>query len=248
LGGEAEAPYYAIYGDYRGSRPRFYPREECPWLGRVEEAWKEIRAEFEDYHYRWGRPLEENFDPYDLGLSGWKTLNFVTYLRRYHRSCRAFPRTVALLESIPGLTSAFLNKLEPHSHVSPHNGDSNTTYRCHLGLIVPGGVEECGLQIGEERRGWQEGEAFAFCDAHRHWVWNDTDRDRVVLVFDVVRPEYAHRRLAICGKVLAAIALTLVRTRVPPLRRLPRPLLRAVHELLGLGFRLWLPLQRRWSR
>jgi ornithine lipid ester-linked acyl 2-hydroxylase len=231
-----EPLYFRIYGDYDGPRPVFYPRPECPWLADVEGHWRIIREEFEEHHYRRRARLSASYVPDDVEVRGWRSVNFVTYRHWYRANCAAFPRTVALLRSIPGLTSAFINLLEPHARLPEHNGDTNTTYRCHLGLIIPpGGVERCGLEAGGERTGWEEGRAFAFNEAFRHRVWNDTDRDRVVLVFDVMKPAYRGRRRAICGAVLGAIALTTLETAVPPLRRLPAAARRGLHRALGLA-------------
>ena len=84
----------------------------------------------------------------------------------------------------------------------------------------------------------------AICDAHEHAAWNDTDEPRVILVFDVMKPEYLSDQLRICGNVLAAITLHLLDTRLRLLSILPRPWLPAVHRSLGFAFRCWLPLQR----
>jgi aspartyl/asparaginyl beta-hydroxylase (cupin superfamily) len=228
----AEA-YLRIFGDYAGGGPVFYPRAECPWLADVEREWRAVRAEFEEHYYRRGHTLRAPFIPDDVEVTGWRSVNLVTYGHWYPESCRRFPRTAALMRTIPGLTSAFINLLEPHSSLPPHNGDTNTTYRCHLGLIVPGDVERCGLAVGGERTGWREGEAFAFNEAYRHAVWNDTDHDRVLLVFDVLRPEFSDRRKRICRDVLGAIALMALETRIPALRRLPHPARRGLHRMLG---------------
>ncbi len=227
--------YFRIYGDYREPAPVFYPRAECPWLGEIERHWTTIRDEFVAHRAR--HRLTESFVPDDVEIHGWRSVNFVTYLHWYRENCVHFPRTVALLRAIPHLTSAFINLLEPRAHLPPHNGDTNATYRCHLGLIIPGDVDQVGLEVGGERRGWGEGEAFAFNEAHRHRVWNDTDRDRAVLVFDVLRPEFRGRKVAICGDVLGAMTLTMLETKLPPLRRLPAPARRGLHRVLGLGAR-----------
>jgi aspartyl/asparaginyl beta-hydroxylase (cupin superfamily) len=233
----SEPPHTVLQGPYTGSQPRFYGREACPWLESVEAEWRVVRDEFEEA--RRGLALRRNFDPYGFDVEGWRTLNFQTYLRRYPESWRAFPRTARLLESIPRLTSAFLNVLEPRTRIPAHFGDSNTIVRCHLGLSIPGDVDACGIQVGEERRGWQEGRALAFCDAHRHFAWNETDRSRVVLVFDVMRPEYWADRHRICGDVLAAIGLTLFETRTGLYSRLPSRARAWLHRGLGLATGRW---------
>ena len=35
---------------------------------------------------------------------------------------------------------------------------------------------------------WKEGEIFVFDDTYEHEVWNDTDEERVILLFDFDRP------------------------------------------------------------
>ena len=56
----------------------------------------------------------------------------------------------------------------------------------HLALDVPPG---CGFRVGNAVREWVEGRAFAFDDTIEHEAWNDSDEDRVVLIFDIWRPE-----------------------------------------------------------
>lgn len=247
-----ERPYFRIYGDYAGGGPVFYPREECPWLVEMERQWRTIRSELEAYRGAGHRELAPSYVPDDVPIEGWRSINFVTYRHWYHRNCAPFPRTVAFLRSIPYLTSAFINLLEPGATLPPHNGDTDATYRSHLGLIVPSeSVDACGLAVHDQRIGWREGQAFAFNEAYRHHVWNRTDRDRVIMVLDVMRPAYRARGIALCGDVLAAMALTGLETAVPPLRRLPDPGRRLLHRTLGLAARGVLTLRddaRAWDQ
>jgi len=231
-----EPPYLRPFGDYVSRAPIFARREECPWLERVEAAWQTVRGEVEDYRRNRGGDVRASFVPDDVDIRGWDAINFVTYQHWYRRNCRAFPQTIALLRSIPDLITAYVSILAPGAGLPVHNGDTNTTYRCHLGLVVPpGGVDRCGLDVGGERTGWREGEAFAFNEAPRHFVWNHTERERIVLVFDVLRPQYRAQKLRICGDVLGAMSLTMLETKLPPLRRLPDAGRRAVHRALATG-------------
>jgi hypothetical protein len=233
-----EPLYFRIYGDYPGTGPVFYGRTECPWLAEIERHTPTIRRELDAFLARGRSGLTDSYVPDDVAVRGWRSINFVTYRHWYRRNCAQFPETVAILRTIPDLTSAFVNLLEPGASLPVHNGDTNTTYRCHVGLVVPSeNVAECGLAVGDERTGWREGAAFAFNEAYRHFVWNRTDGDRIVLVFDVMKPAYRARSLAICGDVLGAIALTGLETRVPILRRLPEAARRGLHRALGLAAR-----------
>jgi len=244
----SEPAHYRIYGDYAGAEPAFYRPDDFPWVDTLRRNWTAIRREFEDYAYRQGHTLKPNFAPDPVPLTGWRGIPFFTCLRRYDENCRRFPETVAVLESIPNLVSAFINLLEPHSRLPPHHGDTNTVYRVHLGLIVPGGVEQCGMQVDAERVGWREGDVFVFNDARRHFVWNDSERDRVVLVCDVAKPQYGGATPRACAKVLGSIAITFLQTRLRPLRRLPPAALRGLHEAASLPFRVYLTLHARRRR
>ncbi len=66
----------------------------------------------------------------------------------------------------------------------------NTRLVCHLPLIVPPG---CTFRVGNETREWREGKLVIFDDTIEHEAWNDSKEDRVVLIFDIWRPELSTR-------------------------------------------------------
>jgi aspartyl/asparaginyl beta-hydroxylase (cupin superfamily) len=66
----------------------------------------------------------------------------------------------------------------------------NSRLICHLPLIVP---PKCAFRVGNEVREWREGELLIFDDTIEHEAWNDSERDRVVLIFDIWRPELSER-------------------------------------------------------
>ena len=76
--------------------------------------------------------------------------------------------------------------LAPNTAIPPHVGVSNARLVCHLPLIVPDG---CWFRVGSETRLWQKGEAFVFDDTIEHEALNPSDELRVVLIFDVWRPD-----------------------------------------------------------
>ena len=236
-----EPVHYRIYGDYAGSEPAFYATDDFPWAAELSRNWRVIREEYEAYVAS-GNALKPNFVPDPVAITGWLGVNLFTFLRRYDRNCEHFPRTMRLLESIPGTASAFINLLAPGASLPAHFGDSNTLYRVHLGLMVPGDVDECGMQVGSERVGWRDGEVLIFNDARRHFVWNRSDRPRVILVCDVMKRQYGGATPRTCSRVLGSIVLTYLQTRAPVLQRLPRGVLRALHEAATLPFHLYLLL------
>lgn len=64
-------------------------------------------------------------------------------------------------------------------------GVSNVRVVTHLPLIIP---ESCGFRVGNETREWVPGKAWVFDDTINHEAWNDSDKLRVVLIFDIWHP------------------------------------------------------------
>ncbi len=237
-----EPAHYRIYSDYAGHEPAFYDPDAFPWVDTLRRNWSAIREEFEDYAFRKQQRLAPNFAPDAVELEGWLGVTLFTCLRRHEDHCRHFPRTVAILRSIPNLASAFINLLEPGCSLPPHFGETNVLYRAHLGLIIPGGVDECGMQVDGQRAGWKEGEVLVFNDARKHFVWNRTEHPRVILVCDVVKPEYGGATPQLCGRVLGSIAVMYLQSRLSVFHRLPHTMLRALHTAASLPFQVYLAL------
>jgi aspartyl/asparaginyl beta-hydroxylase (cupin superfamily) len=76
--------------------------------------------------------------------------------------------------------------LAPGTHIEPHNGMLNTRLICHLPLIVP---PNCRLRVGNETRTVEAGKVLIFDDSIEHEAWNDSDEMRVILLFEIWRPE-----------------------------------------------------------
>lgn len=82
--------------------------------------------------------------------------------------------------------SIMFSLLRPRSRIPAHTGMVNCRFICHLPLIVP---PDCGFRVGRSTRQWDEGRLLVFDDSVEHEAWNDSDADRLVLIFDVWRPE-----------------------------------------------------------
>jgi len=86
----------------------------------------------------------------------------------------------------PRAPSVMLSLLRPSAHIPPHTGMLNCRYICHLPLIIPSG---CGFRVGERQIEWEEGKMLMFDDTVQHEAWNKGSENRVVLIFDIWRPE-----------------------------------------------------------
>jgi aspartyl/asparaginyl beta-hydroxylase (cupin superfamily) len=236
--------YYIVPEWYKGSEPGFYDVETLPGTKILRENYAAIRREAEAYYAAHGDEMKANFTPYAYREAGWQTVTLYSYFLRYEENCAKFPVIHSVVRQIPGMCLAQLAVLKPHTRIKAHFGDTNVIVRSHLGLVVPGTLPDIGIQVGRERQCWKEGDVLALQIARRHYAWNCTDHHRIVLVVDTFRPEYMERRYEIAGNVLATIAMKYFATRFPPLKKLPRPLVKAMHRPIGLLFRLRLWAQR----
>ena len=119
---------------------------------------------------------------------GWKTYFFSGYGFRAEANCDRCPQTAALLDGVPGLTTAFFSILSPRKRIGAHRGPWRGVLRYHLALLVPEPSDAAGISVGGEVAHWEQGRSLLFDDGYEHQAWNDTDGVRVVLFADILRP------------------------------------------------------------
>lgn len=180
---------------------QFFERSEFDWVPAIEAATGDIRSELEAL-LRDGaafRPYVEdepdrpkrdfhglNNNPAWTALYLWRNGQFVSDV------ASRCPATVKALEDVPlsrigaRTPSVFFSRLEPGAHIPPHTGMLNMRLLCHLPLIVP---EGCWLRVGNETREWRDGELLIFDDSIEHEALNPSNEVRIVLIFDIWRPE-----------------------------------------------------------
>ena len=98
--------------------------------------------------------------------------------------------------------SILFSLLRPGARIPPHTGFVNTRLICHLPLIVP---EGCHFRVGNEVRKWVEGQAWVFDDTMEHEAWNDSGETRVILLFEIWRPELTIEERGLVNAMFEAI-------------------------------------------
>lgn len=181
-----------IKRDSRVGATPFFDNALFPWTAELRADWAAVRAEAEAVLALRDRlPAFQDISR-EVGYISrddqWKTFMLMGYGIRSERNLARCPATVRAMSAIPGLRTAFFSILEPGKRLPPHRGPYNGVLRLHLGLIVPEPAERCWIRVENERRHWNEGEVLIFDDALEHEVHNDTDRPRVVLFVDFLRP------------------------------------------------------------
>lgn len=196
---------------------QFYERELFPWMDALEQATDLIREEFTGL-------LEspEVFAPYVQGEPDRPVERKTSLLNNPEWSAcylwkngqpvmpiaRRCPQTLNALKGAPlaympdRSPSILYSVLKPGAHIPPHNGLINTRLICHLPLIVPG---ECLFRVGNDVRAWETGKCWAFDDTIEHEAWNNSDRTRVVLLFDIWRPELTEEERELVSGLFKAI-------------------------------------------
>ena len=180
---------------------QFYDREEFSWIPGLEAETDAIRDELIEVMRD-----PAAFSPYVTGDANrprkdqqgmlnnpdWSAFFLWKNGDPVPGNAERCPQTLRALEGLPlakvpnRSPSILFSLLKPHTHIPPHNGLVNTRLICHLPLIVPG---DCRFRVGNEVRQWQKGRCWLFDDTIEHEAWNESDQTRVVLLFDVWRPE-----------------------------------------------------------
>jgi ornithine lipid ester-linked acyl 2-hydroxylase len=176
----------------RLGNPCIYDTAAFPWAARVEREWRAVRQELDCVLCRkveLPNVQEITADAASLSRDAdWKILPLVAYGIRSQPNIEMCPETWRVVTGIPGLMTAMFSILEPGKRLPPHRGPYNGVLRLHLGLLIPEPRERLAIRVGPEQRHWQEGRVLIFDDAYEHEVWNESNRVRVVLFVDFVKP------------------------------------------------------------
>ena len=178
---------YAKFGN-----PSVYENAIFPWATDIEREWRVIRGELDALLTRKDDlPSFQDIAADVASISkdrGWKTFLLMGYGLKSEQNIGLCPGTWRIVHRIPGLKTAMFSIFEPGKHLPPHRGFYNGVLRFHLGLIVPEPRDRIAIRVDDRVCHWEEGRALIFDDAYEHEAWNRTDKTRVILFVDFVRP------------------------------------------------------------
>jgi beta-hydroxylase len=163
-----------------------------PFLQSFTDNWETIRAELEKILvHREAIPGFQDVSPDQYRIAtgkNWRTFILFGFKMKMEKNCKQAPVTTKLLEAVPNLQTAWFSILAPGYHIPAHRGVSKGIIRAHLGIIIPRDAEKCRIRVSDQIKVWRPGEIFVFDDTYEHEVWNDTEDERVILLFDIDRP------------------------------------------------------------
>lgn len=168
------------------------PNEHFDFLDAFVDNWETIRDEAREVlKFRDAIPAFQELSPDQYRIAteqNWKTFVLFGFGERLEKNTQLTPKTAEILERVPNLQTAMFSILAPGYHIPAHKGVTKGILRSHIGLIIPKEREKCRIRVDDVITPWKEGEIFVFDDTYEHEVWNDTDEERVILLFDFDRP------------------------------------------------------------
>ena len=97
-----------------------------PWIPALEARWRDIRAELDRVLQRpEDIPNFQDISRDQVNITQddrWKTFFLYGYGYRMDSHCALCPETTRLVESIPGMYTAFFSVLSPGKHIPLHRG------------------------------------------------------------------------------------------------------------------------------
>jgi aspartyl/asparaginyl beta-hydroxylase (cupin superfamily) len=118
------------------------------------------------------------------------------------------PAATAAMRQIPLVFSGkrspnvLFSRLKPGATIPPHTGMVNTRLIGHLPLIVP---DNCGFRVGGTTQLWREGKVWLFDDTIEHEAWNESAQERIILLFEVWKPELTEAEQGLITQVFNTI-------------------------------------------
>ena len=196
---------------------RFYDPADFPWLEPMLALVPQMQAElaevlgqgadgFAPYvHRKANRPAPNT--PL-LDNQAWTAFHFWRDGELDEGNAARCPATMAALghaplPQIPGRSpNAHWSRLLPGAHIAPHTGMLNTRLICHIPILT---APQCWFRVGSETRGWVDGVPLVFDDSINHEARNDGSQERVILLFEIWRPEIDEADREAIGRIFQAI-------------------------------------------
>jgi beta-hydroxylase len=177
------------------ARPPIMDMGLYPELAELQENWEVIRDEA--VALMEGGGFDSISDPdsasfYDIGFRtfykyGWTKFYLNWYGYTHESAKRTCPKTLALLRKIPSINGAMFSLLPPSGKLTRHLDPVACSLRYHLGLKTPN-HDDCYISVDGQTHSWRDGQPLLFDVTYLHFVHNDANANRLILMCDVDRP------------------------------------------------------------
>ncbi|MEO9275386.1 aspartyl/asparaginyl beta-hydroxylase domain-containing protein [Marinomonas sp. 5E14-1] len=129
---------------------------------------------------------------YDVGFRtfhkyGWRKFYLKWYGYSHISAQKSCPRTVEILSKIKNINGAMFAYMPANSELTRHLDPVACSLRYHLGLETPNS-DDCFINIDGEQYSWRDGKDLLFDETYLHFVKNNTEESRLILMCDFNRP------------------------------------------------------------
>lgn len=180
-----------------------------PWAAGLETHWTDVREELAAAlaadQLEWAAACREEATAYG---PQWSTL--VLQDRTWHAGNVArFPKTVALLtggvDGVPPVPTVevFFARQAPGSGIAEHTDGCNFILTSHLAIMAE--PDKAYIDVGGERRYWEEGKVMVFDTSYIHSTMNTSENSRYVLLLRLWHPGVTEVEREALGWIFAAL-------------------------------------------
>jgi len=151
---------------------------------------------------------------YDVGFRtfhkyGWRKFYLKWYGYTHTSAQNRCPKTVEILSKVKNINGAMFAFMPANSELTRHLDPVACSLRYHLGLETPNS-DDCFINIDGEQYSWRDGKDLLFDETYLHFVKNNTEQSRLILMCDFNRP------VNIFGKIINCCYKILMQASVVP--------------------------------
>lgn len=178
-------PAYLLSRVPLSARP---PLSSLPQLRVLQDNWQTIRDEALALYGQGHIAVKTDLPGSSFYKNDrWKSFYLKVYDHELPSARALAPKTLALIEQVPGMNLALFAVLMPGKRLGQHADPFALSLRYSLGLATPNS-ERCGLMVDGEHYVWRDGDAILFDETYMHAAYNDTQTPRIILMTDIDRP------------------------------------------------------------
>lgn len=205
---------------YKGICKAFYDVNEFEWGKYLQDNKEKIRTLTLEFLNTKGILKEEYFNR-ELVESKlkWELTSFLFWNKPVKQNVEIGKELFEMFQTINGLIGLSVSILPPHTVIKPHYGDTDAVCRIHIPVQIPAALPDCGLSVNNENKSWDD--IIIFCDAHLHSAWNKTDKYRVVVIADVLLPQFVNKKSTVCNNAMSLLRLQKLLGKYSALNKLP---------------------------
>lgn len=144
---------------------------------------------------------------YDVGFRtfhkyGWRKFYLKWYGYTHTSAQNRCPKTVEILSKVKNINGAMFAFMPANSELTRHLDPVACSLRYHLGLETPNS-DDCFINIDGEQYSWRDGKDLLFDETYLHFVKNNTEQSRLILMCDFNRPvNIFGKAINFCYKIL----------------------------------------------